>query len=81
VARTKPLRCPKPRGQGQSAEEARDQALDAAAQILADGAEVTERDGWFFVLLRDLDLSNQGQTLEEAKENLKETLFFYLSDD
>ncbi|MBC8032290.1 MAG: hypothetical protein H7Z16_19560 [Pyrinomonadaceae bacterium] len=72
---------PEAQGQGQSREEARDLALNAAAQILVDQAEVTERDGWFFVHNTDLDMSNQGETLEEAKEALKGSLFWYLSGD
>lgn len=72
---------PEAQGWGESREEARDQALNAAAQILADGAEVTERDGWVFVYCTELDISNQGETLEEAKESLKEALFFYLADN
>lgn len=72
---------PEAQGLGQSPEEARDQARIAAAQILVDSAEVTERDGWFFVHCLDLDMSNQGETLEEAKEGLRESLFLYLSDD
>jgi len=72
---------PGAKGVGKSREDAREQALSAAAQILVDGAEVTERDGWFFVHCLDLDMSNQGETLEEARESLKESIFLYLSDD
>ena len=44
-------------------------------------AEITHKNGWVFVHCPELDVSNQGETLQEAQAGLQETLFLYLSDD
>jgi predicted RNase H-like HicB family nuclease len=68
-------------GQGSTKEEARDDARQKAAAWLTEHATVTEKHGFYFVHCESLDVSNQGETLQEAKEILQETLFLYLSDD
>jgi predicted RNase H-like HicB family nuclease len=72
---------PEIQGLGITQEEARDQARQKAAEWLTDHATLTEKPGWFFLHCESLDVSNQGETLQEAREGMIETLFLYLSDD
>jgi predicted RNase H-like HicB family nuclease len=72
---------PEARGLGNTQEEARDNARQRAAEWLTENATLTEKPGWFFLHCELLDVSNQGETLQEAKEGMIETLFLYLSDD
>ena len=72
---------PEAQGRGETQEEARDQARQKAAEWLTDNATLTEKPGWFFLHCEQLDVSNQGETLQEVREGMIETLFLYLSDD
>jgi predicted RNase H-like HicB family nuclease len=68
-------------GGGASKDEARDDARRKAALWLTENATVSQKHGFYFVHCESLDVSNQGETLQEAKDGLEETLFFFLSDD
>lgn len=68
-------------GRGASQETARDDAREQAAAYLAARAELTQRDGWFFVYSPELDITNQAETEAEARDGLREHLVLYLSDD
>jgi predicted RNase H-like HicB family nuclease len=72
---------PEAQGSGATKEEARDKARQKAAEWLTENATLTQKNGWFFLHCESLDVSNQGETLQEAKDGLVETLFLYLSDD
>jgi predicted RNase H-like HicB family nuclease len=66
---------------GATEEEARDRARSRAAQLLAERADITRKGEWYFAHSPEIDVSNQGETVEEARQGLREALEFYLSDD
>jgi predicted RNase H-like HicB family nuclease len=66
---------------GSSQDEARERARESAAAHLAARAHISWRDGWCFAHCLEMDVNNQGETEEEAREGLREHLLYYLSDD